>query len=170
MKKEINIFLGKGCNAILSTSKYVQERYNILPHHDIQSDFANQNMNINNELIEAILKFKLTPTYVPILDSDHVNTPYNRNREQNLYYWMINPANNPLGYVNRSGEFAISLILMRDSKQLLTIISIPVEDKLYFGSPEKWLYIVEKCSELESNISISSLISIAKPIKILPIR
>ncbi|MFR9499747.1 MAG: hypothetical protein SNH18_04815 [Rikenellaceae bacterium] len=164
MNDELKAYFEGGCNAILVAAKYVLNNYNILSSRDIYHDCSGCNTNINSD-IEKVLKAYLSPMRVPIFSTDQVNMVYGgTSAKKDLHYWMINPSSNPIESVNRDRNFSISLILMCDQKLLLSIVSVPAENKIYFDSPSEGLFMIEGCRERRFDLSAKYLLSIAKPI------
>lgn len=165
MKSEFNVFLEEGCNTIIYASKYVKDNYKLMSDDEIHHDYAHCSVIEDiDKRIEVVIKLKLASTRVPVFNAHQLNAIYYNNQKRDIHYWMINPENNPIEIVNTKGGFSISLLLMHDSNKLLSVMSIPVEDKLYFGAPCMGLFVVDKFSEIGSNIPIDTFLNIAKPI------
>ncbi|MFR9560830.1 MAG: hypothetical protein SNH45_07445, partial [Rikenellaceae bacterium] len=142
--------------------------YNILSCRDIYHDFSicGMSINMNNE-VDIVLKSRLFPMRAPIFNANQVNMVCNYEyRKRDLLYWIISPCNNPIKLINRDQDFSISLVLMHDQKPLLSIVSVPSEDKLYFEYSDKGIFVIEGLREKRFNLPIKSLLTIAKPISI----
>lgn len=165
MESEFNIFLEEGCNTIIYASKYVKDNYNLTSGNEVNYDYAHCSaIEDIDKRVEIEIKLKLASMRVPVFNAQQLDTIYYNNQERDLHYWMINPDNNPIKVVNTKGEFSISLVLMHDSSKLLSVMSIPIEDKLYFGSPSMGLFVIDKFSKIRSNMPIDTFLNIAKPI------
>lgn len=168
MNKELTVFFENGCNAILFATKHIVNNYNILSFRDIYHDFSicGMNINMNNEA-EIILKSYLSPMRVPIFNANQVKIVYNNDcRRRDLHYWIIAPNNNPIESINRDQNFSISLVLMYDQNTILSIVSVPSEDRLYFEYLDKGVFVIDKFSEKQINLRVKSFMSIAKSISV----
>lgn len=158
MDKELKIYFERGCNAILITSKYVLNNCNIRSSSDICHDFTSCNANINNE-VEKIFKSYLSPMRVPIFNANLYN---DTSIKKELHYWVINPSSNLTRTINRKQDFLISLVLMYNQNILLSIVSVPLEDKLYFEYSDKGVFVIEDCRKKQYNLTAEYLLNTAK--------
>lgn len=102
---------------------------------------------------------------VPIFNIKQVNTIYHdTSMKKDLIYWMINPCNSPIEAINSDQKFSISLVLMCDQNKLLSIVSVPSEDKIYFEDLDKGVFVIEGLIKKRFNPPVSSLSAMAKPI------
>lgn len=166
MNKELTAYFESGCNAILITAKHVLNNYTIQSSRDIYHDYSSYGTNINNE-VEKVLKIHLSPMRVPIFNINQANMVYNDNsKKRDLYYWVINPCDNSIELKNRCQNFSISLVLMYDQKVLLSIVSLPTEDKIYFKYLDKGIFVIEGLIKKRFEPPVNYLMTMAKPISI----
>lgn len=166
MSEELIIYFESGCNAILAATKHIMDNYNILSFCDADQDFSRCGMNINmNNEVEIVLKSYLSPLRVPIFNVNQVNLVYNDTSvKKDLYYWMINTGSHPTKATNRDRDFSISLVLMHDQKLVLSIISIPLEDKIYFEYSDKGVFVIEGLMQKRYDPPVKYLLNMARPI------
>ncbi|MFR9641474.1 MAG: hypothetical protein SNH41_05145 [Rikenellaceae bacterium] len=161
MNRKLTVFLEGGCSAVLAASKYVAKSCNLHSHTEIYHDFASCTMGIKDE-VEDMLKNSLSTMHIPVYKAHKVHGVYNKGREENLRYWMINPDNDPIGSLYKCDDYSITIALMCDSNRVLTICAVPTEDKIYFDYPDRGVYVIERCSEIESDITVTLLSTVAR--------
>ena len=74
-----------------------------------------------------IIKETLKPTGLPFVSEEDLlldRSQYNR-------YWLVDPLDGTVEFVNRNGEFTVNIALIDDKQPVLGVIYAPVLDKLW---------------------------------------
>jgi len=74
-----------------------------------------------------IIKEILKPTGIPFVSEEDLPP----DRSQYKRYWLVDPLDGTVEFVNRNGEFTVNIALIDDKQPVLGVIYAPVMDKLW---------------------------------------
>lgn len=93
-----------------------------------------------NEIIIAGLE-KLTLQF-PIISEEKKLVSY-ETRSAYEHYWLVDPLDGTKEFIKRNGEFTVNIALIKGDKPVFGIISVPVQDKVYYAIKNKGAFRVE---------------------------
>jgi 3'(2'), 5'-bisphosphate nucleotidase len=82
-----------------------------------------------------IIKEILKPTGIPFVSEEDLPP----DRSQFKCYWLVDPLDGTVEFVNRNGEFTVNIALIDDKQPVLGVIYAPVLDKMW-TSKDQQLY------------------------------
>ena len=74
-----------------------------------------------------IIKEILKPTGLPFVSEEDLPP----DRSQYKRYWLVDPLDGPVEFVNRNGEFTVNIALIDNKQPVLGVIYAPVMDKMW---------------------------------------
>ena len=74
-----------------------------------------------------IIKEILKPTGLPFVSEEDLPA----DRSQFKRYWLVDPLDGTVEFVNRNGEFTVNIALIDDKQPVLGVIYAPVMDKMW---------------------------------------
>ena len=74
-----------------------------------------------------IIKEILKPTGLPFVSEEDLPP----DRSQYKRYWLVDPLDGTVEFVNRNGEFTVNIALIDDKQPVLGVIYAPVMDKMW---------------------------------------
>ena len=89
-----------------------------------QADFRASN------IIKEILK----PTGLPFVSEEDLPP----DRSQYKRYWLVDPLDGTVEFVNRNGEFTVNIALIDDKQPVLGVIYAPVTDTIWYADGGHW--------------------------------
>ncbi len=81
-----------------------------------------------------IIKEILKPTGIPFISEEDLppdRAQYNR-------YWLVDPLDGTVEFVNRNGEFTVNIALIDDKQPVLGVIYAPVMDTIWYADGGHW--------------------------------
>ena len=112
-------------NAALEAGKAIMEVY-ATPFEvytkDDDSPVTQADLRASN-IIKEILK----PTGLPFVSEEDLPP----DRSQYKRYWLVDPLDGTVEFVNRNGEFTVNIALIDDKQPVLGVIYAPVMDKMW---------------------------------------
>ncbi len=79
-----------------------------------------------------IIKEILKPTCLPFVSEEDL--PPDRSHFKR--YWLVDPLDGTVEFVNRNGEFTVNIALIDDKQPILGVIYAPVMDRLWYANNE----------------------------------
>ena len=79
-----------------------------------------------------IIKEILKPTGLPFVSEEDLPT----DRSQYKRYWLVDPLDGTVEFVNRNGEFTVNIALIDDKQPVLGVIYAPVTEQLWYADCE----------------------------------
>ena len=76
-----------------------------------------------------IIKELLKPTGLPFVSEEDLPP----DRSQYRRYWLVDPLDGTVEFVNRNGEFTVNIALIDDKQPVMGVIYAPVIDKLWYA-------------------------------------
>lgn len=87
-----------------------------------------------NEVIEEGLK-SIAPD-IPILSEEAPKAPY-AERKKWEYCWIVDPVDGTKEFINRNGQFAINIALVKDKHPVVGVIYVPAQSITYYAEKGK---------------------------------
>lgn len=76
-----------------------------------------------------IIKEILKPTELPFVSEEDLPA----DRSQFKRYWLVDPLDGTVEFVNRNGEFTVNIALIDDAQPVMGVIYAPVTDTLWYA-------------------------------------
>ncbi len=76
-----------------------------------------------------IIKETLAPSGLPFVSEEDLPA----DRSQYHRYWLVDPLDGTVEFVNRNGEFTVNIALIDDKQPILGVIYAPVMDQLWYA-------------------------------------
>ena len=83
-----------------------------------------------SDIIKEILK----PTVLPFVSEEDLPP----DRSQFKRYWLVDPLDGTVEFVNRNGEFTVNIALIDDKQPVLGVIYAPVMDTIWYADEGHW--------------------------------
>ncbi len=119
-------------HAVLEAGKAIMEVY-AQPFEvyikDDDSPVTQADLRASN-IIKEILK----PTGIPFVSEEDLPP----DRSQFKRYWLVDPLDGTVEFVNRNGEFTVNIALIDDKQPVLGVIYAPVMDKMWNAECRMW--------------------------------
>ena len=84
----------------------------------------------------------LVPLGIPITGEETEKMPFSE-REKWKECWCVDPLDGTKEFINRNGEFAVNLALLRKGKPVFGLIAAPVQKLMYIGGMETGVFKIE---------------------------
>ena len=81
----------------------------------------------------------LEPLNIPITGEETEKMPFSE-RKTWKECWCIDPLDGTKEFINRNGEFAVNIALLREERPIFGIIASPVQEIMYVGGPTIGVY------------------------------
>ncbi len=81
-----------------------------------------------------IIKEILKPTDLPFVSEEDLPP----DRSQYKRYWLVDPLDGTVEFVNRNGEFTVNIALIDDKQPVLGVIYAPVMDAIWYADGGRW--------------------------------
>ena len=96
-----------------------------------------------------IIKEMLKPTDLPFVSEEDLPP----DRSQFSRYWLVDPLDGTVEFVNRNGEFTVNIALIDYKQPVLGVIYAPVTNQLWYAECGMWNY---ECGISQCGRSVSS--------------
>ena len=90
-----------------------------------------------------IIKEILKPTGLPFVSEEDLPP----DRSQFKRYWLVDPLDGTVEFVNRNGEFTVNIALIDDKQPVLGVIYAPVTNQLWYADGGCWTKDVGRWTE-----------------------
>ena len=81
-----------------------------------------------------IIKEILKPTGLPFVSEEDLPA----DRSQYKRYWLVDPLDGTVEFVNRNGEFTVNIALIDDKQPVLGVVYAPVTDMIWYADKRHW--------------------------------
>ncbi|MGB1729431.1 MAG: 3'(2'),5'-bisphosphate nucleotidase CysQ family protein, partial [Crocinitomicaceae bacterium] len=81
----------------------------------------------------------LEPLNIPITGEETEKMPF-AERKKWIECWCIDPLDGTKEFINRNGEFAVNIALLREGKPVFGVIASPVQKVLFAGGKETGVF------------------------------
>ena len=98
-----------------------------------------------------IIKEMLKPSGLPFVSEEDLP----EDRSQYKRYWLVDPLDGTVEFVNRNGEFTVNIALIDDKQPVLGVIYAPVIDKLWTSEDQQLSTLNPKLSTFTVLVSRS---------------
>lgn len=95
---------------------------------------------------------ELEKTGLPILSEEGRSIPYVERKDWE-YFWMIDPLDGTKEFIKKNGEFTVNIALIHQGKSILGVVQVPVQDKLYYSSPNNGAYLYADGKETKLGVN-----------------
>ena len=121
-------------NVAKTASEAILKIYHQDTHLDIQTKsdrtpLTEADLTSHTILCEGLQK--LTPDY-PILSEESPDISFAK-RQMWQRYWLIDPLDGTQSFINRTGEFCISVALIENHRAILGILLAPISNRCIYG-------------------------------------
>ena len=89
-----------------------------------------------------IIHKHLEPLGIPITGEETDKMPFSE-RKNWTECWCVDPLDGTKEFINRNGEFAVNIALLRDGKPVFGLIASPVQRLMYLGGTETGVFKIE---------------------------
>ena len=103
-----------------------------------------------------IIKEMLAPSGLPFVSEEDLPA----DRSQYTRYWLVDPLDGTVEFVNRNGEFTVNIALIDDKRPVMGVIYAPVLDRIWYADGGQW-------TEDKRDSVISSASSAPRPFTVL---
>lgn len=86
-----------------------------------------------------IIHKHLEPLNIPITGEETEKMPFSE-RKKWKECWCVDPLDGTKEFINRNGEFAVNIALLREGKPVFGIIASPVQGLMYVGGTETGVF------------------------------
>lgn len=144
MEKEIDIEtiieIISGANKIVLD---LYDNYN-LEKNDINLSYKSDNSPVTEADKKAsnFICGELQKNYpdIPIICEETEQVNYN-DRKNFEYFWLVDPLDGTKEFLKKNGEFTINIGLIKGTKSILGVVSVPCQNKIYYASKNKGAYV-----------------------------
>ncbi len=95
-----------------------------------------------DRLAHTTIKEYLGSTRIPILSEEGREMLFDERRNWELF-WLVDPLDGTVEFINRSDEFTVNIALMREGESVMSVVYVPCLSKLYFAGKGYGSYICE---------------------------
>ncbi|MGM0568793.1 MAG: 3'(2'),5'-bisphosphate nucleotidase CysQ [Elusimicrobiota bacterium] len=88
---------------------------------------------------------KLFPR-IPVLSEEGKDIPYSERKKWD-YFWLIDPLDGTKEFISKNGEFTINIALIKKTRPVFGLVSIPAKNTIYYALHKKGAYKKEKDKE-----------------------
>ena len=81
-----------------------------------------------------IIKEILKPSGLPFVSEEDLPP----DRSQYKRYWLVDPLDGTVEFVNRNGEFTVNIALIDDKQPVMGVIYAPVTDTIWYADGGQW--------------------------------
>ena len=166
MERElIDYFLIKACNASIVAGEQIMKLYEDTKEFDVNIKSDNTIITEADRVSHEIIKQYLSQTRIPMLSEEGRDMLFEERYRWDLY-WLVDPLDGTREFVNRNGEFVISIALMSENKPAFGVIYIPPQHKLYFSDPDRGAFCIDDTRTLgEEELSINRLFPVSRKLE-----
>ena len=112
-------------NAALEAGKAIMEVY--AQPFEVYTKDDNSPVTQADLRASNIIKEILKPTGIPFVSEEDLPP----DRSQFKRYWLVDPLDGTVEFVNRNGEFTVNIALIDDKQPVLGVIYAPVLDRMW---------------------------------------
>ncbi|MFR9504246.1 MAG: 3'(2'),5'-bisphosphate nucleotidase CysQ [Rikenellaceae bacterium] len=95
------------------------------------------------------IKEALGSTRIPILSEEGREMLYEERRNWDLF-WLVDPLDGTVEFINRSDEFTINIALMHENSCIASVVYVPCLKRLFFASKSFGSYV---CEDIEPDMN-----------------
>lgn len=161
----VDFLLVSGCKAAINAGEQILNIYNSSDSFDVSVNADSSVVIEADRVAHEAIKKMLHPTRIPIMSEEGRNMGFEERYSWDLY-WLVDPLDGTIEFIQKNDEFVISIALMLDKKAIIGLIYVPTEDKLYFSDPDRGSFVVENATRIYENASTALLFSAANPLKL----
>ncbi len=99
---------------------------------DVEIKEDNSPVTAADKAASAIIIKHLTPTGIPIISEEEEKMEY-QDRRSLKEIWLVDPIDGTKEFIKKTGQFCISIALIKEGKPILGMIASPTESKILLG-------------------------------------
>mgnify|MGYP005785399623 CR=1 FL=1 len=166
IEKELSDYLlAKGCCAAVKAGKAIMDIYNSDVSLTINMKSNNTLVTQADKLSHEIIKKELGKTRIPLLSEEGRNMLFEERYGWDLY-WLVDPLDGTREFIKKNGEFVVCVALMYQNRPCQGVIYVPVQQRLYFSTPDRQVYCIDDVSVLpREEVSLEELLVAARLIR-----
>lgn len=122
----------------------VLEVYNDEAGFDVTKKGDDSPLTIADQRANAVIVEGLQALSVqfPIISEENKLVGYD-DRKGYDHYWLVDPLDGTKEFIKRNGEFTVNIALVRKDRPVMGFVSVPVQNKLYWGVKAQGAFCVE---------------------------
>lgn len=110
------------------------------------------------------IKESLGKTRIPILSEEGREMRYEERCNWELF-WLVDPLDGTVEFINRSDEFTVNIALMRDGECTASVVYVPCLKRLFFASLGSGAFVWEGVEpDIDADYLYPQIISSLKPL------
>ncbi|MBD3610161.1 MAG: 3'(2'),5'-bisphosphate nucleotidase CysQ [Gammaproteobacteria bacterium] len=125
---------------------YEADRQLEVMHKSDSTPLTEADLAANGVVVESL--GLLTPD-IPILSEESTIPDFSTRRSWSTY-WLVDPLDGTMEFINQNGEFTVNIALIHQHKPILGVIYAPVDNVVYFACHGHGAYKRDKQHALES--------------------
>lgn len=95
---------------------------------------------VSNQIIVDALK-QITPD-IPIISEENKLIEY-KERKNWIKCWVVDPIDGTKEFIKKNGEFTINIALIENGEPILSVLSVPAQNKIYYAEKNKGSFVIE---------------------------
>ncbi|MGY6560543.1 MAG: 3'(2'),5'-bisphosphate nucleotidase CysQ family protein [Luteibaculaceae bacterium] len=147
--------------AALEASKIIKKYYHHLQELTIEHKSNNTPVTIVDSKAEIVIRSILKQTNIPVIGEEQESAPYHT-RKSWEYAWIVDPLDGTREFLNRTGEFCVSIALCKKGEPILGILAAPEIPFIAFGGAQMGSAMILNDNYLD--LSAEQIIEQAKPL------
>lgn len=129
-----------------------------IEYKDDKSPLTDADKASNTIIVDALKQ--LTPS-IPIISEENKLVDYEV-RKNWTKCWVVDPIDGTKEFIKKNGEFTINIALVENGSPILSVLSVPAQNKIYYAETNKGAFLLEnnEVKPLQVNQSITSTLRI----------
>lgn len=128
----LKVMFESAIKASLEAGKNIMEIYNAGKGYNVNLKSDNTLIIEADRVSHETIRKGLSKTRVPLMSEEGRNILFEERYGWDLY-WLIDPIDGTLEFVNKNNEFSICVALMEENKPLIGVIVAPAFGQLYYA-------------------------------------
>ncbi len=130
-------------NAAIKAGAAVMKIYTHPDRYDISLKSDLSPLTEADRVAHTTIKEALGATRIPILSEEGREMGYEERRNWDLF-WLVDPLDGTIEYINRTDEFTINIALMSHNRAVCSVVYVPCLDRLYFASHQQGAFLCDR--------------------------
>lgn len=103
------------------------------------SPLTKADQEANKIICEALEKLAIQ---FPIISEENKLLPYEERKHYD-YFWLVDPLDGTKEFIKRNGEFTVNIALIKGQKPVMSVVSIPVENEIYWATKTDGAFMIK---------------------------
>lgn len=138
----LKYLLNNAINAALTAGNGIMRIYNGSENYNVNLKSDNTIVIEADKVSHETIRKCLAKTRIPLMSEEGRNILFEERYGWDLY-WLVDPIDGTLEFVNKNNEFSICIALMEENKPLLGVIVAPAFKQLYFATTGRGAYRID---------------------------